>query len=71
MEQGPVNTPPMHMQNPGMPVAQQGMFMNQSNIPPPRPTGFPVGGMANTALQGPLAFLEKTTSNIGMPERRS
>ncbi|XP_057330155.1 mediator of RNA polymerase II transcription subunit 28 [Microplitis mediator] len=57
----------------GVNVNQQGMFMGQGVAGRP---GFPVGGVAgvgvgNSALQGPLAFLEKTTSNIGMPERRS
>lgn len=57
----------------GVNVNPQGMFMGQGV---PGRAGFPVGGVpgvgvGNSALQGPLAFLEKTTSNIGMPERRS
>lgn len=52
----------------GVSVNQQGMFMNQGAG---RAAGFPVPGVGSSALQGPLAFLEKTTSNIGMPERRS
>jgi len=59
--------PTSGLQGVGVPVSQQGMFMAQGG----RATGFPVGGMGSSALQGPLAYLEKTTSNIGMPERRS
>lgn len=58
----------------GVGVGQQGMFMTQGgvNVTGGRAAGFPgVAGVGNSALQGPLAFLEKTTSNIGMPERRS
>ncbi|KAK0098420.1 hypothetical protein PV326_008695 [Microctonus aethiopoides] len=54
----------------GVNVGQQGMFMGQG-MGAGRAAGFPVGAVGNSALQGPLAFLEKTTSNIGMPERRS
>ncbi|XP_011302995.1 mediator of RNA polymerase II transcription subunit 28 isoform X2 [Fopius arisanus] len=56
----------------GVNVVQQGMFMSQGGVAGGR-GGFPVGGVGvgSSVLQGPLAFLEKTTSNIGMPERRS
>jgi len=47
---------------------QQAMFMQQS-AGPRGPPGFPTQGPGGV-LQGPLAFLEKTTSNIGMPEGR-
>ncbi|XP_012257992.1 mediator of RNA polymerase II transcription subunit 28 [Athalia rosae] len=57
--------PPQGLQGVGVSVAQQGMFMSQGGGA--RAGGFGVGG---GALQGPLAFLEKTTSNIGMPEGR-
>ncbi|XP_063977868.1 mediator of RNA polymerase II transcription subunit 28-like [Diachasmimorpha longicaudata] len=55
----------------GVNVVQQGMFMGQGGVA--GRGGFPVGGVGvgSSSLQGPLAFLEKTTSNIGMPERRS
>ena len=57
----------------GVGVGQQGMFMAQGGVGVAggRAAGFPVGAVGSGALQGPLAFLEKTTSNIGMPERRS
>ncbi|XP_012288934.1 mediator of RNA polymerase II transcription subunit 28 [Orussus abietinus] len=67
----------------GVSVGQQGMFMSQGGVGGSRAAGFPVGGVGvgvggvvgvgvgSGALQGPLAYLEKTTSNIGMPERRS
>lgn len=61
-------TNPPNIQVAGVPVGPPNVLMNQPNTA--RPTGFPVG-VNNSALQGPLAFLEKTTSNIGMPERRS
>lgn len=48
---------------PGM-VSQQAMFMPQTGGP-----RFPVQGPGGM-LQGPLAYLEKTTSNIGMPDGR-
>lgn len=69
VQQGSGGPPTSGLQGVGVPVNQQGMFMAQSVTG--RAAGFPVGGMGNSALQGPLAFLEKTTSNIGMPERRS
>ncbi|PNF17081.1 Mediator of RNA polymerase II transcription subunit 28 [Cryptotermes secundus] len=47
---------------------QQAMFLQQSAGPRGAP-GFPTQGPGGV-LQGPLAFLEKTTSNIGMPEGR-
>ncbi|XP_003425770.1 mediator of RNA polymerase II transcription subunit 28 [Nasonia vitripennis] len=68
-QQGPSgagNSP--NIQGAGVPVGPQNVMMNQPNTA--RPAGFPVG-VNNSPLQGPLAFLEKTTSNIGMPERRS
>lgn len=53
-------------------VGQQGMFMTQGAVGVTGTrAGFPVAGVGSSTLQGPLAFLEKTTSNIGMPERRS
>lgn len=52
----------------GLQVNQQSMYMAQGGR---TAAGFPVVGPTTSALQGPLAFLEKTTSNIGMPERRS
>ncbi|XP_066588328.1 mediator of RNA polymerase II transcription subunit 28-like [Prorops nasuta] len=62
------------LQGVGVSVGQPGMFMGQAGVGVAgggRPAGFPVGGVGGSALQGPLAFLEKTTSNIGMTERRS
>lgn len=62
------------LQGVGVSVNQQGMFMTQSGVGISggrSATGFPVASVGSSALQGPLAFLEKTTSNIGMPERRS
>ncbi|KAF5301518.1 hypothetical protein FQR65_LT08821 [Abscondita terminalis] len=51
---------------PGMMSPQQAMFMQQQGMGGPR-TPFPQqGGL----LQGPLAYLEKTTSNIGMTDGR-
>lgn len=70
VQQGSGGPPTSGLQGVGVPVSQQGMFMAQG-VAGGRAAGFPVGGMGNSALQGPLAFLEKTTSNIGMPERRS
>lgn len=70
VQQGSGGPPTSGLQGVGVPVSQQGMFMAQG-VAGGRTAGFPVGGMGNSALQGPLAFLEKTTSNIGMPERRS
>lgn len=67
----------------GVNVGQQGMFMSQGGVGGGRvgggftsggSVGVGVGGVVGvgqSSLQGPLAFLEKTTSNIGMPERRS
>lgn len=73
VQQGTGPTPTSSLQGVSVSVGQQGMFMAQSGVGVTggRPTGFPVGGVGSSALQGPLAFLEKTTSNIGMPERRS
>jgi len=52
----------------GHPGQQQMMFMQG---PPRGPMGFPSpGGAMQAGLQGPLAYLEKTTSNIGMPDAR-
>jgi len=52
----------------GHPGQQQMMFMQG---PPRGPMGFPgPGGAMQAGLQGPLAYLEKTTSNIGMPDAR-
>lgn len=45
---------------PGMMSPQQAMFMQQG-MGGPRPQFAQQGGL----LQGPLAYLEKTTSNIG------
>ncbi|KAL6446423.1 hypothetical protein ACFW04_001180 [Cataglyphis niger] len=70
VQQGSGGPPTSSLQGVGVPVSQQGLFMAQG-VAGGRAAGFPVGGMGNSALQGPLAFLEKTTSNIGMPERRS
>lgn len=70
VQQGSGGPPTSGLQGVGVPVSQQGMFMAQGGVGG-RATGFPVGGMGSSALQGPLAYLEKTTSNIGMPERRS
>lgn len=70
VQQGTGGPPTSGLQGVGVPVNQQGMFMAQG-VAGGRATGFPVGGMGSSALQGPLAYLEKTTSNIGMPERRS
>ncbi|XP_043476143.1 mediator of RNA polymerase II transcription subunit 28-like [Leptopilina heterotoma] len=67
VQQGPGAPPPPGMQGVGVPVGQQGMFMGQAG----RAAGFPVGGVGSGSLPSHLAFLEKTTSNIGMPERRS
>ncbi|CAB3362545.1 Hypothetical predicted protein [Cloeon dipterum] len=63
MQQGPPMSPAA-----GHPVQQQMMFMQG---PPRGPMGFPgPGGAMQAGLQGPLAYLEKTTSNIGMPDTR-
>ena len=48
---------------PGMVPAQQAMFMQQQGLGGPRGPFSQQGPGA--ALQGPLAYLEKTTSNIG------
>lgn len=69
VQQGSGAPPTSGLQGVGVSVGQQGMFMAQG-VTGAR-AGFPVGGVGSSALQGPLAFLEKTTSNIGMPERRS
>lgn len=45
---------------------QQAMFLQQQQS---MGRGFPQGG-PGAVLQGPLAFLEKTTSNIGMGDGR-
>ncbi|XP_072393246.1 mediator of RNA polymerase II transcription subunit 28 [Diabrotica undecimpunctata] len=52
---------------PGM-LSPQALFMQQQGMPSPRgPFGQqPPGGI----LQGPLAYLEKTTSNIGITDGR-
>ncbi|KAI4491969.1 hypothetical protein M0804_003361 [Polistes exclamans] len=73
VQQGTGPPPTSGLQGVSVSVGQQGMFMAQGGVGVTggRPTGFPVGGVGSSALQGPLAFLEKTTSNIGMPERRS
>ncbi|XP_020285238.1 mediator of RNA polymerase II transcription subunit 28 isoform X2 [Pseudomyrmex gracilis] len=73
VQQGSGGPPTSGLQGVGVPVSQQGMFMAQGGVGVAggRAAGFPVGSMGSSALQGPLAFLEKTTSNIGMPERRS
>lgn len=73
VQQGPGAPPPAGMQGVGVPVGQQGMFMTQGGVgvQAGRAGGFPVGGVGNSTLPSHLAFLEKTTSNIGMPERRS
>ncbi|KAF7407920.1 hypothetical protein HZH66_002457 [Vespula vulgaris] len=72
VQQGTGPPPTSSLQGVSVSVGQQGMFMAQGGVGVTggRPTGFPVGGVGSSALQGPLAFLEKTTSNIGMPERR-
>ncbi|XP_014471365.1 PREDICTED: mediator of RNA polymerase II transcription subunit 28 [Dinoponera quadriceps] len=74
VQQGSGGPPTSSLQGVGVSVNQQGMFMAQSGVGVSSgrgTTGFPVAGVGSSALQGPLAFLEKTTSNIGMPERRS
>ncbi|XP_015600892.1 mediator of RNA polymerase II transcription subunit 28 [Cephus cinctus] len=73
VQQGTGAPPPSSLQGVGVSVGQQGMFMAQGGVGVAgnRAAGFPVGGVGSGSLQGPLAFLEKTTSNIGMPERRS
>ncbi|CAK9808094.1 Mediator of RNA polymerase II transcription subunit 28 [Anthophora quadrimaculata] len=72
VQQGSGAPPTSGLQGVGVSVGQQGMFMTQGGVGVTGArTGFPVGGVGSSALQGPLAFLEKTTSNIGMPERRS
>ncbi|EZA52695.1 Mediator of RNA polymerase II transcription subunit [Ooceraea biroi] len=70
VQQGSGGPPTSGLQGVGVSVSQQGMFMAQGGVGA-RAAGFPVGAVGSSALQGPLAFLEKTTSNIGMPERRS
>lgn len=57
---GPGNVGPMLS-------SQQAMFMQQQGIGQRPP--FPSPGPGNL-LAGPLAYLEKTTSNIGMPDGR-
>ncbi|XP_076300962.1 mediator complex subunit 28 [Lasioglossum baleicum] len=72
VQQGSGAPPTAGLQGVGVSVGQQGMFMTQGGVGVAGArAGFPVGGVGSSALQGPLAFLEKTTSNIGMPERRS
>ena len=72
VQQGSGAPPTSGLQGVGVSVGQQGMFMAQAGVGVTGArAGFPVGGVGSSALQGPLAFLEKTTSNIGMPERRS
>nr|CAD7437508.1 unnamed protein product [Timema bartmani]CAD7452536.1 unnamed protein product [Timema tahoe] len=69
-------------EGPGMPVAsgsggppgpmvtpQQAMFLQQQAAGGPRGPPFSTQGPGGV-LQGPLAYLEKTTSNIGLPEGR-
>lgn len=51
-----------------MVMPQQAMFMQQGPRGPPYPGQGP--GVGVGSLQGPLAYLEKTTSNIGMPDGR-
>jgi len=66
----------MIMQQQGMGMAQgmaqgMGQGMAQGMAMPQRGPSFPnQGPLAGGVLQGPLAFLEKTTSNIGMPDGR-
>ncbi|XP_063221321.1 mediator of RNA polymerase II transcription subunit 28 [Bacillus rossius redtenbacheri] len=50
-----------------MVTPQQAMFMQQQQG---GPRGFPAAQGPGGVLQGPLAYLEKTTSNIGMSEGR-
>lgn len=69
VQQGSGAPPPSGLQGVGVSVGQQGMFMTQGAVG--TRAGFSVGGVGSSALQGPLAYLEKTTSNIGMPEKRS
>ncbi|KOC71002.1 hypothetical protein WH47_04988 [Habropoda laboriosa] len=71
VQQGSGAPPTSGLQGVGVSVGQQGMFMTQGVGVTGARAGFPVGSVGSSALQGPLAFLEKTTSNIGMPERRS
>ncbi|KAK9301666.1 hypothetical protein QLX08_006083 [Tetragonisca angustula] len=72
VQQGSGAPPTSGLQGVGVSVGQQGMFMTQGGVGVTGTRGgFPVAGVGSSALQGPLAFLEKTTSNIGMPERRS
>ncbi|KAG6795162.1 mediator of RNA polymerase II transcription subunit 28-like [Apis dorsata] len=72
VQQGSGAPPTSGLQGVGVAVGQQGMFMTQGAVGVTGTrAGFPVAGVGSSTLQGPLAFLEKTTSNIGMPERRS
>ncbi|XP_011505404.1 PREDICTED: mediator of RNA polymerase II transcription subunit 28 isoform X2 [Ceratosolen solmsi marchali] len=61
----------INLQGTGVSVGAQSIFLNQGNVSTSRSSTFPVASVNSSSLQGPLAFLEKTTSNIGMPERRS
>ncbi|XP_014213583.1 mediator of RNA polymerase II transcription subunit 28 [Copidosoma floridanum] len=70
-QQGTSSTLTSGLQTPGTTTGSQNIFMNQGNVTNVRNSGYAVGSLNTTSLQGPLAFLEKTTSNIGMPERRS
>lgn len=70
---GPIG-PPQQQQSPqvpgGMVSPQQAMFLQQQQQQQqqrPGPAGVPI---PNALLQGPLAYLEKTTSNIGMGDGR-
>ncbi|XP_058790176.1 uncharacterized protein LOC131663662 isoform X2 [Phymastichus coffea] len=54
----------------GISIVQPNIYISQGNATS-RSAGFIVSSINNSNLQGPLAFLEKTTSNIGVPERRS
>lgn len=51
---------------PGMVPPQQAMFMQQQGLGGPRG---PFSQGPGAALQGPLAYLEKTTSNIGKEQK--
>lgn len=60
----------------GPPPGPQGFPPTQIHTPPmqgppmPHPMGMPPRPQPPSYPQGPLAFLEQTTSNIGLPDRR-
>ncbi|XP_014237644.1 mediator of RNA polymerase II transcription subunit 28 [Trichogramma pretiosum] len=70
-QQPPNASMQMNLQANGVPTIPQNVFANQGNMGPSRNPGFGLPVNNSSSLQGPLAYLEKTTSNIGMPDRRS